>query len=153
MDEIMAYYPGLNFTQSSQFVWSPDHKTVYYPGEDVRQEHNRLGLLHEIGHAELGHTTYHSDIHLLGMEVDAWKYARQKASVFGIVVDEYHIDSCLESYRIWVYKRSVCPRCQFHGIQTSPTRYRCFMCRRVWRVSRNLSLHPHRMDCQPLGRQ
>lgn len=151
MHEIMAYYPGLQFIQSSRFVWSPGHRAVYYSDEDATQECNQLALLHEIGHAELGHTTYHSDIHLLGMEVDAWKYARTQASVFNISIDEDHIDGCLESYRIWLHKRSICPRCQFHGIQTSPTRYRCFMCRRGWRVSRNLSLHPHRMDCRPLG--
>ncbi len=154
MHEIMSHYPGLNFIKSSQFVWSPAHRAVYYPEEDeTQEEQGQLALLHEIGHAELGHKTYHSDIHLLGMEVDAWKYARTKAPAFGITIDEEHIDRCLESYRIWVHKRSLCPRCQFHGIQTAPTRYRCFMCRRTWRVSRNLTLHPHRMDCQQLGRQ
>ncbi len=153
MDEIMAYYPSLYFIQSSRFVWSPAQRTVYYPDYDIRQEYNQLGLLHEIGHAELGHTTYHSDIHLLGMEVDAWIYARQKAPVFSIAVDEAHVDSCLESYRVWVHKRSVCPRCEFHGVQITPTKYRCFMCRRQWRVSRTLSIHPHRMDCRPLNTQ
>jgi hypothetical protein len=151
VDEIMAYYPGLEFIPSSRFVWSPGRRTVYYPAPDFGRESNQLGLLHEIGHAELGHTSYHSDIHLLGMEVDAWSYARQKAPEFGLTVDEAHIHACLESYRIWVHKRSVCPRCQFHGVQTTPIRFDCFMCRQRWRVSRGLSLQPRRMDCRSLA--
>lgn len=147
MYEIMKSYPDINFIKGSQFVWSPKHWAVYYQEEDRDQEQDRLALLHEIGHAELGHKNCRSDVHLLSMEVDAWSYARQKAALFGIKVDEQHIEDCLESYRIWLHKRSVCPNCQFHGIQTKTTKYRCFMCRHIWQVARSLSLQPHRMNC------
>ena len=152
MNEIILNYPQITFTGSSHFVWSPNSKTVFYNEEECSNSTGKLALLHEIGHAELGHFDYSSDIGLLNMEMDAWEYAIEKASDYSIAVNEAHIDRCLETYRIWLYKRSRCPQCEFHGIQTEPNRYRCFMCRHTWKVARSLSLQPQRTHCQPIIR-
>lgn len=148
MNNIIPHYPQLRFTSSSHFVYSPNKRTIFYDASEFYTPKGRLALLHEIGHAELNHQRYRSDIDLLNMEIDAWDYAVENAEQFDIPVDEAHIDRCLETYRVWLYKRSRCPQCSYHGIQTSLSKYRCFMCRHTWRVARTLSLQPHRMDCQ-----
>lgn len=147
MHDIAKHFPSLKFLPNNNFIWSPNEQTVFYNEQKIDQATGQLALLHEIGHAELGHSDYRSDIALLNMEIDAWEFACEAAVRFEIEVDEVHIDNCLESYRVWLYKRSRCPECEYHGIQIDRTHYRCFMCRHVWRVSRNLSLQPHRMQC------
>lgn len=148
MDSITARYPELNFAQASQFLWSPRTQTVFYDQDIAETATGQLALLHEIGHAELGHTDYILDIELLGMEVDAWGYARRHSLELGIAVDEEHVERCLESYRIWLYKRSLCPHCSAHGLQIDKKTYRCFMCRHQWRVARSLTLQPRRRQCR-----
>ncbi|MEX0748406.1 MAG: hypothetical protein WD467_01170 [Candidatus Saccharimonadales bacterium] len=149
MNEIILHYPRLTFTSGNQFVWSPGRRTVFYDETEFDTARGRLALLHEIGHAELDHQDYHSDLNLLNMEMEAWEYAVSKAIEFGVAVDEAHIDRCLETYRVWLYKRSRCPECDFHGIQLDPKHYRCFMCRHTWQVARTLSLQPNRSHCRP----
>jgi hypothetical protein len=50
-----------------------------------------------------------------------------------VIIDEEHIQNCLDTYRDWLHKRSTCPRCDSHGLQTSE-QYKCYNCRAVWRV-------------------
>lgn len=148
MDKIIKQFTHLTFAPGQDFMWSPREQMVYYDPDRVDSNPGQLALLHEIGHAELRHNHIRSDMHLVGMEVDAWSFARQYAPEFAVAIDDEHIDACLESYRIWAYKRAVCPNCQFHGIQTQRRRYYCFTCRHTWRVSTNLTLQPHRRQCQ-----
>lgn len=146
MHKITNRYPALRFTPHDCFVYSPAQQTVFYNKDQVASDHGQLALLHEIGHAHLGHQAYRYDIGLLNMEVAAWAFARQAAGELDIAVDEQHIQSCLESYRTWLYKRSRCPECQSHGVQTARGRYKCFVCHQSWRVSRNLTLQPRRLS-------
>lgn len=150
MNEIITSYPEIQFASSSQFVWSPTNKTVFYDETACQNSTGKLALLHEIGHAELGHHDYTSDIGLLNMEMDAWEYAIAHAPRYQLPIDEAHIERCLETYRMWLYKRSRCPECQFHGVQTTAFQYRCFMCRHTWEVARSLSVQPQRNHCQPV---
>ncbi len=147
MKEIIIQYPNINFAQGSCFVWSPKRSTVFFNEDESNTQKGRLALLHEIGHAELDHSDYDSDIGLLNMEIDAWDFAVEKAYEFGVRVDEEHIDRCLETYRIWLHKRSRCPECSFHGIQQKSDEYFCFMCSYNWRVARSLSIQPQRLSC------
>lgn len=149
MNEIILHYPNLNFAEGKHFVWSPKISTVFFDENEYNTSRGRLALLHEIGHAELDHSGYSSDIALLNMEIDAWDFAVEKAEEFGVFVDENHIDMCLETYRIWLYKRSMCPECSFHGVQKKPNEYFCFMCKHSWKVAKSLSLQPQRLSCSP----
>lgn len=95
-------------------------------------------LLHETGHALLGHTSYVADIELLKLEVAAWDRAKQLAKELGTSIDENHIQDCLDTYRDWLDKRSICPNCGTKSIQTDKgSKYRCFNCHTTWRVSNN----------------
>ena len=146
MKPIVDSFEHLQFKPGSEFVWSPRESTVYYDTERIDTTAGKLALLHEIGHAELRHSSIRSDMHLVGMEVEAWEFARQHAPQFDLEVNEEYIDNCLESYRIWAYKRAICPKCSFHGIQKTRQDYHCFTCRHAWRVTTNLTLQPHRMN-------
>lgn len=153
MKSIIDYYPGISFAPNHCFVWSPLEHIVFYDENALGTPRGQLALLHEIGHAELNHQRYRSDIALINMEVDAWEFARDAAAKLEITTDDAHIDGCLETYRVWLYKRSRCPQCQYHGIQIKPTRYRCFMCRHHWRVTKNLTLQPHRLPCHQTSQE
>lgn len=148
MHSIIAHYPSLAFEPADRFCWSPAMQTIYYDVWHIGQDSGQLALLHEIGHAQLNHNEYSLDVELLNMEVQAWAYARQYAHQFHITIDEEHIDQCLEGYRIWLYKRSLCPVCDCHGLQIRARLYRCFMCRHQWRVAPTLTLQPRRQQCQ-----
>ena len=150
MHEITNLYPKLHFTPHDRFIYSPSLQTVFYDESQTSTDQGKASLLHEIGHAHYEHNSYSSDIELLNMEVEAWIFARNAAGEMGLKVDDAHIHNCLESYRFWLYKRSRCPECEHHGIQTKPTRYRCFICLHQWKVSLRLSLRPRRLACLPL---
>ncbi len=93
-------------------------------------------LLHETGHALLGHHSYKADFELLKLELAAWERARQIGQEVDVDIDENHIQDCLDTYRDWLYKRSICPSCGTKCLQQDDfTHYSCFNCRAVWRVS------------------
>lgn len=133
--KLQALYPAVHFTSGKQFCWSPETKEVFY-NESATGKEARWSLLHETGHAILGHTTYHADYELLRLEIEAWTKARQLASDLNIEIDEDHIQDCLDTYRDWLYKRSICPNCASKCLQESDyVHYRCFNCHTAWRVS------------------
>jgi len=72
------------------------------------------------------------------LEVDAWERARRLASDLGTEIDEDHIQNCLDTYRDWLDKRSICPTCTTKCLQQGDfIHYRCFNCRSVWKVTAN----------------
>lgn len=133
--ELQARFPGLRFTPGRQFYWSPETGEIFYeagrPGKRAV-----WSLLHETGHALSGHRSYQGDFELLRLEIDAWERARQVAADLGISLDEDHIQNNLDTYRDWLYKRSICPGCGTKCLQQGDfVHYRCFNCHTVWRVS------------------
>lgn len=147
LGEVKKRYPNLKFQSGSTFVWSPQASTVFYNQELVDTPRGGLALLHEIGHALLGHQTYQLDLELLNMEVEAWIKARELADHHELEIDEEHIENCLETYRIWLFKRSRCPTCENTSLQQDETNYRCFVCGSGWRVAQTRTLQPRRMAC------
>jgi hypothetical protein len=130
-------YPQLTFTAGKQFCWSPETSEIFYraaaPGKTAS-----WSLLHETGHALLEHQTYKADFELLRLEIAAWERARELADDLKITIDEDHIQDCLDTYRDWLYKRSICPTCSTKCLQQSDyVHYRCFNCHTVWKVSAN----------------
>ncbi len=121
------------FVPGEDFMWSPDMKTVFYrPSEQIE---DIWSLLHEIAHAELGHTTFGLDIELISHEAQAWKHASAMlAPQFDLAIDDEYVQDHLDTYRAWMFKRSTCPACGQTGLQTQNT-YSCINCRCLWRAN------------------
>jgi hypothetical protein len=135
--KLQEAFPDLRFTPGRQFSWSPESGEVFYKST-AKGPKARWSLLHETGHALLEHKTYRADFELLRLEIAAWERARDLADDFGIEIDEDHIEDCLDTYRDWLYKRSICPTCNAKCLQQDDiVHYRCFNCHTVWRVTAN----------------
>lgn len=154
LDQLRQKYPQLKFTAGQKFYWSPETSEIYYVS-GARGQKARWSLLHETGHALLGHSSYEADFELVRLEVAAWQKAKQLAAEFDIKIDENHIEDCLDTYRDWLYRRSICPNCSTKSFQQSDfVHYRCFNCHTIWRVSANRFSRSYRTTkpgIQPLG--
>jgi hypothetical protein len=145
---LSAAYPQLHFSPGQQFCWSPETDEIFYKSAAAGfEDHQKAkwSLLHEVGHALLSHKTYQADFQLVRLEVAAWEKARQLAIEFGISINEDHIQDCLDTYRDWLYQRSICPSCSSKCLQQGDyTHYRCFNCHAVWRVTPSLFSRSYR---------
>ena len=135
LNKLRLTYPGVRFVSGSVFCWSPETQEVMFTDQgEAGTAH--WSLLHETSHALLNHKTYSSDFELLQLEVMAWEKAKELASDFSVKIDENHIQDCLDSYRDWIYARSVCPHCGVKSLQQSDLKhYRCFNCHETWQVT------------------
>ena len=135
------------FRRSRVFSWASHSNTIYYSTAKSASDNAVWSLLHEIGHAELGHKNYHDDLELLIMEVDAWKTAKQLAQKYHLVIEDEHIDECLSSYRNWLHQRSKCIQCRMHALQLDRTTYECYNCLAKWQVpaSRTCAVRKRRL--------
>lgn len=127
-------YPHITFVKGDLFVWSPKTKTVTYSEKNSNNNHAIWALIHEVAHADLHHTTYINDIHLIKHEVEAWQHAKTISTTLGLVIEEDHIQDCLDTYRDWIHKRATCPTCNVIGTQHADLLYSCFNCRTKWKV-------------------
>ncbi len=134
LHQIKLDYSDVTFTSSKSFYWSADSRTVFF---DEHSKDAIWSLLHELGHMTHGHSTYNSDIRLLRMEVEAWDKAREIAQTYNVVIDEDHIQDCIDSYRSWLHERSICPRCSQVGAEKSGGDYNCINCGSSWHVTEN----------------
>ncbi len=122
----------LTFQQGEMFGWDYTACAITYnPGEPKANAY----LLHEFGHALLGHANYSYDIELLKMERAAWDEALSLADEYDAAIDEVLIDDALDSYRDWLHARSLCPTCTATGVQTALSSYACIACGANWRVN------------------
>ena len=127
--------PDIQFSPGDRFAWSPSERKITYTTDQMEAE-GRWALLHETGHAMLGHLNYRSDIELLKMEVAAWDKAKELAKALNLKIDEEHIQQCLDSYRDWLHRRSTCPSCGTNTLQSDKNAmYACFNCHSKWQVS------------------
>lgn len=122
----------ISFCQGDGFYWEPKSTSVFYAitGADSSQL-----LLHELGHALLGHGSYVKDIELLAMERAAWESARLLGVDHQVAIHDTVIEDSLDTYRDWLHARSQCPYCAATGMQTAPKTYHCVSCSRAWRVN------------------
>ena len=134
-------YPAFVFTESTNAFWSPRDKTVHYT---TGEPHSEAGLLHELAHAILGHTTYTSDLDLLHKEIAAWEQAHSLAKQYDVPINADHTQDCLDTYRDWLHKRSMCPSCRTNGLQTDIQVYNCLNCGHTWHVSSSRFCRPYR---------
>lgn len=134
--KLLARYPDLKFVPAQQFVWSPETGEILYSTSAAERPEAAWSLLHETGHALLGHKSYKADFELIRLEAEAWQKAQELGRDFAIEIDQDHIQDCLDTYRDWLYKRSICPVCTTKCLQQDDfVHYKCFNCHAVWRVS------------------
>lgn len=131
---LSAKFPKFTFIEGDTFIWSPAELRIYYNQSKMQTNKGQLTLLHEVGHAVLGHETYNHDIDLLKYELAAWEKAKELSNEFDVKADQDFIENNLDSYRDWLKKRSTCPDCSFVNFQTSHSSYDCFNCGCSWRV-------------------
>jgi hypothetical protein len=143
VDKLRRDYPALAFVPGKTAHWSARHQEVIYASSDSPSA--VWTLLHELGHALLGHSTYDSDASLMQKEVEAWEKARQLGQKYNLIMGDDHIQQCLDTYREWLYKRSACPKCNSHGVQHSNGRYACLNCRTEWQVTSARFCRPYRL--------
>lgn len=135
LEQLQSRFPELQFVAGSRFCWSPRTHEIMY--DQARSDESAIwSLLHETGHALLNHESYLADFELLKIEMAAWQKARELAVELGVQIDEDHVQDCLDTYRDWLYKRSICPRCNTKALQQNDyAHYRCYNCHTVWKVT------------------
>ncbi len=169
LTKLQQSYPHISFQEGKTFYWSPSDQTVYYKNDD-KSVQGMWALLHEVGHGLLGHSKYYSDFELVRMEMEAWEKAKEIhgnmengirnkgepqveiESPYSIspisyslpAISEEHIQDCLDSYRDWLHKRSLCPDCSLSGIQTDARTYTCIFCHKKWHVTAERFCRPYR---------
>lgn len=121
------------FVNGDDFCWSASKKIIFH--SNIESLESLWTLLHEIAHAELGHFDFNKDIELIRQEVSAWEHAAAiLAPSYDLTIDDDFIQDHLDSYRLWLHKRSACPNCGQTGLQNQNT-YSCVNCRCIWRAN------------------
>ncbi len=131
---IISHFSQLQFVENDTFYWSAKDKIVYFAR--CQSEEDIAFLLHECAHALLQHEDFSHDLALVQMEAAAWEYAQQTlAPQHSITLDQNLIDESIESYKIWLFDRSLCPKCSHNGLQTKTSTYQCINCECSWKVN------------------
>ena len=119
-------YADFTFAKDAVAHWSPAEQTIYFAKSPA-------DLLHELGHAILGHKDFTQDIELLHLERDAWEKAREISRKYELKITDDEIETALDAYREWLHQRSLCPRCGQTGLQSRETlSYSCLNCSAKW---------------------
>jgi len=135
---VMADHPQFKFVGGQQFKWSPANGAIYFSQTDLDSSPSGLwSLLHELGHALLGHKDFTSDIELIKIERAAWDKAIAVAGGYGITIDPDHVEDCIDTYRGWLNQRSTCPACSQTSVQNESQEYTCLNCGSAWQVPRS----------------
>lgn len=135
MQAIIDDFPQFEFEAGYFFMWSPHTNSIVYDPDRMDRNDGQIALLHEVGHALLGHKIYKYDAELLKMEMDAWDQFRRLAPKYQLTVDEEHIAACIATYDHWLTKRATCPDCATFSLQRARDEYGCFACGSIWQVN------------------
>lgn len=139
-------FPEIELVESTRFAWHAGKKRVsFMKGSQANTERAAWSLLHELGHAQLGHTDYNYDIELLQLEAAAWDKAHELAKSYCIEIEDSYVQDCLDTYRDWLHMRATCPICFDRTLQSTPSRYRCLNCQTEWSVTRSRLCRPYRL--------
>lgn len=123
---LKADFPDFTFKPGSKFAWRPPKTIVLGPQEP----HFNLLMLHELGHATLGHTAFKTHVERLKMEVAAWQQAKIFSKTYNIPYNEDFVESQLDTYRDWLHAKSLCPNCKLTRYQLPSGEYICPLCDR-----------------------
>lgn len=145
VNTLAIHFPEFIFSVGSDFRWSTKDQTIFYDPKALLPI-GSWALLHELSHGLLNHQSYGSDFGLLKLEVAAWEKAESLAKRYRVKIDPEHIQQCLDSYRDWLHRRSACPSCSNHSLQTDDGHYRCFNCHTTWKVTTSRFCRPYRQQ-------
>ena len=143
IDSIFIDFRHLKFVEDEIYYWSPKDQEVHYR-KDSSSEADVWRLLHEIGHAVLDHKRFRLDIDLVHLEIAAWEQAKKISRKYDLTISEDHIQDCLDTYRDWLYRRSICPNCMNTSLQDSSNSYSCYNCNNSWKVSASRTCRTYR---------
>lgn len=145
ISQLKTEYPQYSFVKSTDFLWAPDKKTIFYLEKD---SDDYIYILHELSHALLRHVNYGHDITLIAMEREAWDKATELADSHGVKISDDIVQSSLDTYRDWLHARSTCPDCNATGLQSEKNTYKCLACGHKWRVNeaRSCSLRRYKIQ-------
>lgn len=122
-------FPELRFCQGQKFTFRPPHTVIYESLEKIKYpKEYQLSLLHEVGHALLGHMAFATDSERVKMESAAWGKAQELAARYKIEFDAEFSEAQLDSYRDWLHQRSRCRTCGLTRYQTLDGVYHCPYC-------------------------
>ena len=127
LERIKADFKEFRFVPGKKYAFRPP-KTIVL---EVDGDTNPLFLLHEIGHAVLGHRNFRTEVERLKMEVMAWEKAKELAPLYGVEIDEDLIEGELDTYRDWLHQKSRCPKCGLTRFQTPDGSYHCPRCENI----------------------
>ena len=127
LERVRGDYPGLVFRSGKKYAFRPPNTIIIGPPEADAS----LLLLHELGHAVLGHQSFNTDALRLKMERAAWEKARELAERYGVDFKDELAERELDSYREWLDVKSRCPICKLTRYQTSDGVYHCPRCEEV----------------------
>src|SRR3989338_4216641 len=82
IEQLAKDYPDISIERGPREHWSPKSNTITFNPKQT-PERIRFGVLHELAHALLSHTSYQSDFELLKMESEAWHLARKTRPKIG----------------------------------------------------------------------
>ncbi len=143
--KIQQKYPKVTFVKESEFYWSSKDQSVHTGFKDY-SETEYWTLFHEIAHCLLKHESFCTDYELLKMELEAWERAKPIARQFKKTISQEYIENCLDTYRDWLHKRSLCSQCNTNGIQVVRNQYRCITCNSAWGVTPKQSCRVYRIQ-------
>ena len=144
LQQLRVDYPALSFDSSNHFSWHAGTQHITYRADSLESTEGTWALLHELGHAQLEHTDFESDVELLKIEAAAWLKAQELAHAYDVQIEDDYVQDSLDSYRDWLHVRSTCPSCQNRSLQQSRHSYRCHNCHAEWSVSRSRLCRPYR---------
>lgn len=176
VDFITTKYPDVRYKSGTQYYWSPEDKTVFYKARDTSQEgiwsllhETGHALLHHTNYysdfelvkmevAAWEKAKELSEIISRNTENEKRKTGvLQKDNAASPVPIPYslftipppsedHIQDCLDSYRDWLHKRSLCPDCRLSSIQINERTYACIFCHKQWHVTAERFCRPYRRN-------
>jgi len=135
LQRVIADFPQFKFRKADDFAWRPWEHTIFYNPDTHNAD---LLLLHELAHGILGHLEAVSDVELLKLEAQAWQQVKARlAPKYGLRFDENSAIAYMDTYREWLHKRSLCPKCDTSGWQIDVNHYKCPACLATWQVNSN----------------
>lgn len=124
VNQVIKDFPQFRFIMGEKFKFRPPRTIVVGPDE----KNAEMMLLHEVGHALLGHKSYKTDLSRLKMEAAAWEKAKELAVKYGVEFQEEAAQEELDTYREWLHQKSRCPECGLTRFQSSDGTYHCPRC-------------------------